>query len=57
MLNLPCNRNDIIHQQQQPMDIDTQWSENGTQLINEWITYGQQIVDRCRELKQHGGIS
>jgi hypothetical protein len=55
MLNLLCDCNDI--HQQQPMDIDTQWSKNETQLINEWITYGQQIVDRCNELKQHGGIS
>jgi hypothetical protein len=56
MLNLLCNLNDIIRQQQ-PIDYNTQWSENGTQLINDWITCGQQIADHCNELKQHGDIS
>jgi hypothetical protein len=56
MPNLLCKRNNIINQQQ-PIDIDTQWSENKTQLINEWITYSQQIVDLCTELKQRGGSS
>lgn len=41
----------------EPMLIDTQWSEHDTQLIDEWITYGQQIVERCNELRQQGGIS
>jgi hypothetical protein len=42
-----------------PMAIDEirQWNENELQLINEWITYGQQIVDLCTELKQRGDMS
>jgi hypothetical protein len=40
-----------------PMDVDIQWSENEMQLISEWITYGQQIVDLGNELKQHGCMS
>lgn len=40
-----------------PMDVDKQWSENEMQLIDEWITYGQQIVDIGNELKKRGASS
>lgn len=42
-----------------PMAVDDirQWNENELQLINEWITYGQQIVNLCTELKEFGDTS
>jgi hypothetical protein len=39
---------------QAPMAVDVQWNENETQLINEWMVYGDQIFNMCLELKQRG---
>jgi hypothetical protein len=37
-----------------PMAVEVQWNENEMQLINEWMDYGDQILNMCLELKQRG---